>query len=109
MKQEISLLDMKKNEVGRLIMEADKLQLSVSDRASHLEQDLKRLLDFINQAGAFVVRKSVKQADTILEIEEKADVSHTAYMGAVADFINKSKLSSPRIFAVLRQEAGGDK
>lgn len=108
MKQEISLFDMKKNEVGRLVMETGGLKLSVPESASHLEHDLKRLLELIRQVGTFAVRKEIKRDGAILEVEEKADINHTAYMGAVADFINKSKLRSPRIFAVLRQVTGGD-
>lgn len=108
MKQEIALLDMKKNEIGRLSMEAGGLQLSVPDNASHLERDLQRLLELIRQAGAFTVRSSIEKAGVLLEVEEKAGVGHAAYMGAVADFINRSRLHPPRVFAVLRQAPGGE-
>lgn len=109
MKQEISLLDMKKNEMGRLIVDTGELKLFVADNFSHLGLDLNRLLDHIKQIGAFTVRKSVKKDGAVLEVEEKISIDHSAYMGAVADFINKSKLRSPRIFAVLRQIPGGEK
>lgn len=109
MKQEISLLDMKRNEVGKLILDTGDLKLSVEDKFPHLEQDLKRLLELIKQVGAFTVRKSIEKGGSILEVEEKAGVDHSAYMGAVADFINKSKPRSPRIFAVLRQIPGSEK
>lgn len=103
---QIILMNAVHKQVGTMVMEQDgTMEISVFESFSSLEADLHRLGETVSKADIYR-KRSVKEKDAIIQIQERVEKGQEGYVYAVADFINShADLVRPRVFAVVSAEA----
>lgn len=100
----ISILNAKKEELAVISRENEKLTLIVAEKYSHLKGDMERLVSFLEKQKSFDMKKSSIENGAIIESVDRVQAGDENYLEAITAFINKQKLGTPRVFAVMKRK-----